>query len=211
MMHPLVESHKNLIESEARKYAKFVPESTVLSEAYKLAYKAANTFDPKLGIKFSTHLYNQLKKLSRISTKYGGTVRLPENKQFKIQRLNTAEDALKAELSRDPTVSELAEHLGMNLPTVNNLLKVRKKDVNINNLAYEPIFIDNENDDWVHFVYHDLADRDKVIFEHKIGFGGKSEMNNEELAKKLKVSPSTIANRVKFISNKIAEGWKNKM
>ena len=204
----LVTDHKRLIESEAAKYAKFVPLHVVMADAYRIAAEAARTFDPSIGNKFSTHLVNSLKKLSRVSTKYGGILRVPENKQFKIHRMNMAEEELKHNLGRDPTVAELAQATGMGLQEVNGLRQARKREVNVSNLPYAPVFIDNENDDWVHFVYFDLPQRDKVIMEHKTGFGGKPIKSNEELAKMLNTSPSTISNRVKLISDRIQEGWR---
>lgn len=204
----LLASHKRLIESETTKYSKFVPYHVALAEAYRLANDAANTFDPASGNKFSTHLVNHLKKLSRISTKYGGMLRVPENKQFKIQRMNQAEEELRNELGREPSLDEIAQKCGMGLSELTGLKRVRKREVNVTNLPYTPVFIEGNNDEWVHFVYHDLPQRDKVIMEHKTGFGGKPIMSNDELAKMLNTSPSTISNRVKIISDKIEEGWK---
>lgn len=205
----LINDHKRLIEFEASKYAKFVPLSVVLVEAYKIARKSANAYNPKTGVKFSTYLTNNLKKLSRISTQYGGVVRMPENKQFKIQKINQAEQALKDELGREPNVSELAAFTGFGTHAVANLLKTRKKEVNVNNLAYTPVFIENDNDECVTFVYHDLTDRDKYIFEHKTGFANKKLMSNDEIAKALNISSSTVANRVKIISDKLSDCWKD--
>lgn len=209
MYKKLIEDHKRLIESEAAKHSAFIPGNVVQAEAYRLAHDAAHSFDPKSGNKFSTHLTNQLKKLSRLSTQYGNAVRVPENKQFKISRLNHAEKALKSELNRDPSVHELADALGTSLNDVRNLLQYRKKEVAASNLIETPIFINNENDDWLHFVYHDLAPRDKIIFEHKVGFAGAADLDNDAIAKKLKVSSATVANRVNFITEKIKEGWQH--
>ncbi len=202
----LLKDHKKLIESEAYKYAKFVPLSFVLTEAHRLAKDAATTYNPESGVKFSTHLTNQLQKLSRLSTQYGGTVRVPENKQFKINKLNQIEAALVDQYGRVPTAAELADASGMPLSAVNNLLTARKKDINLSNLAFAPIFYDGEDDEWVHFVYHDLTDKDKFIFEHRTGFGGKPQMDNNQIAKKLNISPSTVSQRIKIISEKIAQG-----
>ena len=204
----LIQDHKKLIEFEASKYAKFVPLSVVLVESYKLARKAAESYDAKTGVKFSTYLTNYLKKLSRISTQYGGVVRVPENKQFKIQKINQAEQALKDELGRDPSIGELSGYTGFSTQVVANLVKTRKKEVNVNNLAYTPVFIENDNDECVVFVYHDLTDRDKFIFEHKTGFGSKKILSNDEIAKELKISSSTVANRVKLITDKLSDCWK---
>jgi len=205
----MVQDYKKLIEYEASKYSNFVPLYVVQSEAYKLARKAAESFNPNVGVKFSTYLTNSLKKLSRISTKYGATVRMPENKQFQLNRLLKIEADLKDDLNRPVSVAELSTATGMNISTVNNLLHNRKKDGNIGNTFETPIIIDDgNNDEWLTFVYHDLTDHDKVIFEHKTGYGNKTILSNDELAKKLNVSASTIGMRLKRITDKIKEGWK---
>ncbi len=202
----LIDSHKKLIELEAAKNAKFIPLTFVKIEAYKLAHKAAQNFNPDVGVKFSTYLTNALQKLSRLSTQYGGTVRVPENKQFKISKLNQVETGLTETYGRQPTAAELADAAGMSLTSVNSLLGSRKKDVNLSNLAYTPIFHAGNDDDWIHFVYHDLSDKDKLIFEYKTGFGGKTVLDNAAIGKKLQISPSTVSQRLKFITSRLAEG-----
>lgn len=203
----LIEDHKKMIHYEAGKYSKMVPHEVVLSEAYKLAHKAAESYDAAKGIKFGTHLTNQLKKLSRITTMYGSSVRLPENKQFKLQHINNAEIELKDSLGREPSVLELSEYTKIPVAQVNQIKQHRVGEVNISNLAHTPVFVNNTNDDWIHFVYHDLTDIDKIIFEHKTGFGGKQLMNNEEISKLLNISVNTVAHRSKMISEKVHENW----
>ena len=203
----LIEDHKKMIEYEAGKYSHLVPHTVVLAEAYKLAYKAANSFDPARGTKFSTHLTNQLKKLSRISNKYGSTVRLPENQQYKLQHIRAGESELKDSLGRDPSVLEISEYTHIPVGQINKILQHKSNEVNLSALPYSPVFMHNVNDDWIHFVYHDLTDIDRLILEHKTGFGGKKVMNNDEIAKQLNLSPSTVANRSKMISEKIMQNW----
>lgn len=202
----LIESHKRLIELEASRHAKFIPLSAVLVEAYKLAGQAAEKYDPSTGVKFSTYVTNALQKLSRMSTQYGGIVRVPENKQFKINRLNQIESALTSDLGRPPSAAEIADGMGTSVGAVHALLTDRKKEVNISNLAYTPVISDSNTEEWVHFVYHDLSPKDKLILEHRTGFGGKPILDNNTIAKKLGLSPSTVSQRVKLISEKIAEG-----
>ena len=202
----LLADHKKLIEAEASKHAKFIPLTYVLIEAYKLARKAAEKFDPHTGVKFSTYLTNALQKLSRLSTQYGNVVRVPENKQFKINKLNQVEQGLIDELGRPPATAELADAVGMSMSQVNGLLGTRKREVNMSNLAFAPVFFEGGEDEWVHFVYHDLSEKDKLIFEYRTGFGGKPVLDNTSIAKKLGISPSTVSQRVKMITDKIAEG-----
>lgn len=202
----LIKSHKRLIESEASKYSRFLPITFVTIEAYKLARTAAEKYDPKTGHKFSTYLTNALQKLSRLSTQYGNVVRIPENKQFKINRVNQIETGLTEELGRPPSMAELSDATGMGLSALNGLIGTRKKEVNMSNLAFSPVFFEGGEDEWIHFVYHDLSEKDKLIFEHRTGFGNKPILDNNAIAKKLGISPSTVSQRVKMITDKIAQG-----
>lgn len=202
----LLADHKKLIEAEAKKYSTNLPLVTVQIEAYKLARQAAETYSPGVG-KFSTHLVNSLKKLSRLSTKYGNTVRMPENVQFGLNKLNKVEKELESTFGRPPTTEELADYSGFNVKTVDSLLKNRKKMITFNNLLSTPVLGDSSNDEWLRFVYHDLTPRDKLIFEHKTGFGGKPVLENDQIAKKLSLSKGQLNNRINIISDMINRGW----
>jgi len=203
----LLTEHKRLIESEAKKYATNVPLITIQIEAYNLARKAAETYVPGQ-VKFSTYLVNSLKKLSRLSTQYGNSIRMPENVQFGLNKLNTAEKELSSSLGREPTVAELSDWSGLNIKAVDSLMKNKKITVSINNLLTTPTIIDSSNDEWLAFVYHDLQPKDKTIFEYKTGFGGKPVWENDKIAKKLNLSSARLNSRINIISDMINQGWK---
>lgn len=204
----LIKDNKKLIDLEASRYATNIPLITVQLEAYKLAREAAKSYNPASGYKFTTHLVNSLKKLSRLSTKYGAVVRVPENTQFGINKLQKTEKDLEHTLGRSPTTEELAHHTGFSIKAVNNTLQSRKMSTGISSLFDAPALFDSANDEWVQFVYHDLHDTDKLIFEHKTGFGGKPILDNKAIAKKLNLSSSTLNNRMKLINTTLAKGWK---
>jgi len=206
-INQLLADHKNLIESEAKKYSTNIPLITAQIEAYKLARQAAESYSPSVG-KFSTHLVNNLKKLSRLSTQYGSSIRLPENTQFGINKLNQIERQLESEFSRPPTTEELADHSGMNIKMVNNLLKSKKSIVSFTNMLDTPTIMDSSNDEWAAFVYHDLVPRDKIIFEHMTGFGGKAQLHPDKISKKLNISTTQLNQRVKIIGDMLNKGWK---
>lgn len=205
----LLQQHRRLIESEAAKYARFVPAHVVQSQAWRLARAAAESYDPARGTKFSTHLVSSLRKLFRLTTKYGGGFRVPENRQFKVHRLSLVEEQLRNELRRPPSVTEMSDASGMSAAEINGLRRLRKREVNVSNLAYTPVFMEGGgNDEWLHFVHHDLTQRDKVIMEHRTGFGGRPLKTNEEIAELLDTSPSTVSTRAKVIAARLKEGWK---
>lgn len=204
----LIKENKKLIDLEASRYATNIPLITVQIEAYKLAREAAKSYNPSTGVKFTTYLVNNLKKLSRLSTKYGSVLRVPENTQFGINKLQKLEKDLEHNLGRSPTTEELAYHSGFNVKAVTHTLQSRKTSTGISSLFNSPSLFDSSNDEWVQFVYHDLSDKDKLIFEHKTGFGGKPVLDNTAIAKKLNLSVSTLSNRLKLINTSLAKGWK---
>jgi DNA-directed RNA polymerase specialized sigma subunit len=118
------------------------------------------------------------------------------------------EKDLEHTLGRAPTTSELAEHTGFSIKGVNNMLRSRKSSSAMSHLFESPALFEGGNDEWVHFVYHDLSSSDKLIFEHKTGFGGKKILDNASIAKKLNLSTSTLNNRIKLINNTLSKGWK---
>lgn len=205
----LIRDNKKLIDLEASRYASNLPLVTVQIEAYKLAREAAKSYNPLSGYQFSTYLVNNLKKLSRLSTKYGtGMMRTPENIQFGLNKLQKLEKDLEHTLGRSPTLDELSDHSGFSQKAVTNMLSSKKVTTGISSLFESPALTNSSNDEWVRFVYHDLADKDKLIFEHRTGFGGKPVLSNTEIAKKLNLSPSTLNNRIKIIETTLAKGWR---
>ena len=206
-INKLLSEHRKLIDSEAKKYSTNIPFITVQIEAHKLARQAAETYSPAAG-KFSTHLVNNLKKLSRLSTQYGSSVRLPENTQFGINKLNNLEKQLESEFGRPPTAEELADNSGMGIKTVNSLLKNRKSIISFTNMLNTPTIMDSSNDEWATFVYHDLVPKDKLIFEHMTGFGGKPVLDTHGISKKIKISEPQVNQRIKIISDMLNKGWK---
>lgn len=204
----LIKENKKLIDLEVARYSSNLPLITVRLEAYKLAREAAKSYNPASGYKFSTHLVNSLKKLSRLSTKYGSALRLPENTQFNINSLNKLEKNLEHDLGRTPTTEELAHHSNRSVKAITEIKKNKKISTGISSLFDSPTLFSSQNDEWVQFVYHDLTDKDKLIFEHKTGFGGKPILDNAALAKKLNLSVSTLNNRLKLINSTLSKGWK---
>jgi DNA-directed RNA polymerase sigma subunit (sigma70/sigma32) len=204
----LIRDNKKLIDLEAARYSTNLPAITVLIEAYRLAREAAKSYDPDSGYKFSTHLVNSLKKLSRMSTHYGGVIRVPENTQFGVNKIQKVEKNLEHTLGRAPTIEEISHHSGFSVKATVNMLKTKKAVTGLSSLFESPTLTNSENDEWIHFVYHDLSDTDKQVFEHMTGFGGKKILDNAAIAKKLNLSTSTLNNRIRLMNSTLAKGWR---
>jgi DNA-directed RNA polymerase specialized sigma subunit len=207
-MNDLIKQHKNLIESEAAKYAKWLPHSYVEAEAYHIANEAAKSYDPSTGNKFSTHLQNQLKQLGRLSTEHGSIVRTPEHTQYALNRVHRYMEQHKGEHGVDATVADISANTHIPLKKVNDLLRGKKTNMTLSSAAFDPAFVDEQGvvDDWIHMVYHDLPQQDKHIFENFTGFGGKPAISEDDIAKKLNIDKSLVKKRLKVIGDEIAKG-----
>jgi DNA-directed RNA polymerase specialized sigma subunit len=135
-------------------------------------------------------------------------VRVPENTQFGISKLQKLEKDLEHTLGRQATVDELSHHSGFSKEAVVHTLKSQKTSTGLSQLFDAPALFDSSNDEWVKFVYHDLPDIDKLIFEYRTGFGGKKILDNAAIAKKLNLSTSTLNNRIRLMETTLAKGWK---
>ena len=146
--------------------------------------------------------------MSRLSTQYGSVLRVPENTQFGVNKIQKIEKDLEHTLGRAPTLEELSHSSGFSMKNVDKMLRTRKNATGISSLFEAPALFHSQNDEWVHFVYHDLSNTDKLIFEHMTGFGNKPVLNNKAIAAKLNLSTSTLNNRIKLINTTLAKGWK---
>ena len=74
--------------------------------------RAAELYDPDLGLKFSTYATHWIRQtIFRGLDNFGSIIRLPVHRLESIRRLRRARRLLTVELSRQPTHRELAEAL----------------------------------------------------------------------------------------------------
>lgn len=86
--------------------------------------KAAANFDPERGFAFSTYAVPVILGEIRRIFRDGGTVKVSRSLKEKARVALKAKQELEAELSREPTVSELAKKLGVEVSEAAELLTV---------------------------------------------------------------------------------------
>ncbi len=87
--------------------------------AYLGLIKAIDRFEPERGLEFSTYATPTiLGELRRHFRDKGWSVRVPRRLQELSQKVNRATDDLAVELGHMPSVSELADHLGVSVDEV---------------------------------------------------------------------------------------------
>lgn len=172
-------------------------------EAKNLAVEAVESFEPNRGTKLSTHVVNQLQKLSRLSYTHQNVARVPEYQALQFHTYNIAESALKDSLGREPTFDELGDELGWSTSRLRNFKKGLRKEF-VESGETPPYFDTVSGEDGlIDFVYSDLSPLQKKIFEHTTGYGNSQVLNNRELMRKLNLTQGQLSYRKKQLVDKI--------
>ena len=93
--------------------------------------KAADNYDSSRGFAFSTYAVPVILGEIRRIFRDGGAVKIGRSLKERARHAMKLRDELSAELGREPTVSELAEKLGTDIPTATELITVSMPTVSL--------------------------------------------------------------------------------
>jgi hypothetical protein len=176
------------------------------SRARKMTLDALHSYDPNRS-RLGTHLFNQLQGLKRVQRRQTTVLSVPERVSLDRYHLEEAERSLGAELGREPTDHELADHTGFSFKRMAHIrsYKPAVSQGLLETLGEGQVFggvqgrRENSQDMWLRMVYDDLNPFDQKVMEHAIGFNGRPLLPNHEIAHKLNRSPGFISQRKKYI------------
>lgn len=184
---------------------------TLHSRAKIMAIDAMKRYDPTKA-KLRTHLMVQLQGLRRHAAREQQVLSIPEQVALDIGHLRESENFLRDQLGRDPSDTELADHTNLSLKRIGYIRKARpsfsegsfQRPTDEGEDIYSPpIQTKNNVAQWHEFVYHDLAPVDQAIMESTIGMHGKPVLSNQELARRLNISPGAVSQRKARIQGKL--------
>lgn len=202
----LKKRNKNMVYQTMHRYSSTsIPNAALESECWALFDDAVNTFDPKAGAQFSTHLNYQLRKIDRYVKKHQNTARIPEAIAGKIGDYDRSHAALSEKLQRIPTNKEIAKHSNIPLKHINQIQASRRSDLFEGMQVGELANSTGSNVNWVlQDLRGELNDQEKLVFDHLTGMNGKQKFTNKKLlAQKLGMSPGRLSQITNSISSKI--------
>lgn len=177
-----------------------------------LAMDAFEKYDPQQGTKLRTHVMNQLQPLSRHQREYSSITHVPERVQLDAYRLKQEQSKFHDEFGREPSDGELAERTGLSAKRIRHVRTFNRPDM------AESMFTDDEGgvvlpgtvkpdyqSVWIEYVHHDLDPVDQKILEWKTGYNGSKVLENQEIARRLGLTPGAVSQRSAKISAKLAE------
>lgn len=213
-MAELLESAKPVMNSALTTYAG--GSKAYMGHAKLLAAKAFKTYDPTRGVKLHTHLITQLQPLMRTAREHNMPVYIPERVSIEGAHLRRAERELNEKLGRDPSEIELADHTGLSHKRIAHIRTFNRGDVPESGLTMQSEDGEGEvfhpametrdhNKVYLEYVHHDLDPLNQKIMEWKTGLYGNKMLSNNDIAKRLKLSPAAISQRSAKIARMVSE------
>ena len=197
-----------IIAREVNRWAGSLSRGTLELKAKALAVKAIQSYNPAMGTTLSTHVTNQLQKLSRTVYTHTQAARLPEHKAVAMTSFNAAHEMLNSELGRTPTVLELAEHLGWSKMRTGQFQQAYERKELLTSGEFRPSSFavnDFQQDPMVDFVYYDMSPANQKLFEHVTGYGGAKVLSNKELMDKFKLTQGQLSYRKRKLINLVRD------
>lgn len=207
-MGVVVNSLGPIITSEIQRYSG--PKPLLRSRAKILAAKAVRSYDPSSGAKLQSWVVTQMQPLSRYS-KNLQPVHVSDDMYRKSSELGRMAVDYELENGVAPSDKELADYSGVSVAKIKKYRQARPA------VSSESQYLEGGSDTQntllpgvqqvsqigsaSELVYNSLSQRDKTIYDHKVGAHGKEELPAAIIAKRLGVSPAYISQ----VSARIAE------
>ena len=166
-------------------------------------------FDPKQA-QLNTYLHGQLQGLRRYAQERQRVIHLPENRRADAQQVLKLQAEYRDRYGMDPSVSLVQDQLNMSRQRV-----LRAEGVSGERPASEmqsekgeaPAASSRTPDEiWADYVYHDLDEVGKKIFEWTTGYNGRDTLSKTEIARRLKVTPAAVSSSISKILRRLDEG-----
>lgn len=206
----LVIQFQPIVNSVVNKYRSVgVSPATLRTQATTQLIKAFKTYNPDMGTQPSTHVWNQMQKVQRLATESLTSGHMPEYRNVKRSTFVTVRDNLTDQLGREPSADDMADELGWDKNEVSRMNAELGGEVTASKADFDffgnSLQMEGNDKRLAGYLYHELGGKDKVIFEHTFGFGGKPILNNKEIAKKLGTNEMAVHRAKKAMSEKLKE------
>lgn len=197
------------INAEVQRYTG--PKPLLRGKARLLAANAVKKYDPNMGAHLRSWVVTQMQPLSR----YGQQMRPIHTSEMAIRQaaeINRIEKEMSDKIGRHPTHEELADETGI------STMRIKKLKTQVKPTLSESYFTEADDEEGralpgtqasdvlgnaEAIVYDSLSARDKMIYDWKIGRHGKAQVANQEIAKRLGVTPALISQRSQQIALQI--------
>jgi DNA-directed RNA polymerase specialized sigma subunit len=210
-MAGLVSAFMPTINSEIQQYSG--SKSLMRARAKAYVVDAVRSYDPTGNTSLNTWVVTNLKQLSRYGKRLR-PIRAAETTIRNAAELNRVSTEMEDRLGRKPTDDELMDETGWSKRELGRIRSASVAAVSTGSMAIrdpesgpeDPLIDHMDNMPYARdAAYMSLNDRDKEIFDYRLGMHGKKQLNGNEIAGKLGVTPAYISQRASAIAKMIAD------
>lgn len=201
-LEALIKALEPLIHAEVNRRAGTLSRDLLVVQAKKLAVDAVKSFNPSMGVKLSTHVTNQLQKLSRVNYAHQNAARIPEHSMLQFHSVNIATEDFKAEHGREPSGEELADTLGWSPKKLEQFRTQFGRSELLESIDTPgDLFVAATHDPRIDYVYTTLTPRQQQIFEMTTGYHGAKRLTNPQIMSKLGITQGVLSYEKTKIKN----------
>lgn len=173
-----------------------------VGQARSLLIDALPRYDPSKA-QLATFVDRQLQPLQRWKSRKNLGVKVQTGMVQELSQLKRVQAELDDELGRAPSYEEIADRSGIPMQRIQKLRKMRHPgiaeaatvDSDGNEMFAEDQSVEDQTQLWHKTVYHSLNSVDQVVMQHTVGLYGADVLPNQQLAKKLRISPGAVSQR----------------
>lgn len=191
-------------------------DKVLMGRARLLALRALRSYDPQGKATLTSHVYSHLQSLFRESQRLQQPIAVPERAALEWKRIQAAETTLIDQLGRPPTDRELADHLQMSQEKLARLRRMRLpvptgqfQSLGEDGLSsHEPaveIQPQRRNNLTWSILLDELDPVNRKIAEMTLGWNGQPQVANQDIARKLGVTPGAVSQRKAEIQRKFQD------
>lgn len=212
---PMLDFLNNDIDKAIYAYSGLNAGPAVKSKAKLLTVKAIKNYDPKSASSLRSWVYTQLQPLSRYTRELAPSP-MPERTMQQLSALKRHENEFYENKGRPASDAELADLIGISMKQINKLRGMDRKTYSENFTAFSgenPVatqeLVATENtkakEGILATMYSSLSPTEQVIVEHKLGYNNKRVLSNNDIARKLKMSPGRVSQLTNSLAAKLDE------
>ena len=204
-MEALMKQMAPVLRRETSRWSSIVHATMLENEAKLLAIKAFESYNPSAGTALSTHLVNQLQKLSRIAYARQSSVSVPEQKRLIFNNYNTIKSQLEDVHGRPPTIDEVADHMRLPPKKLQGVIDLVGKREYMESGDGPSFLMFMDDPEVVHLAFHDMSQQQKRIFEMRTGYGGNAVKSGAGIMHELGITQGQLSyqlNQIKQLLEK---------
>ncbi len=213
----LIRANLRFAFSVAKQYQnRGVPLGDLVSEANAGLVRAADKYDPEVGVNFISYAVWWIRQaLHSAVQRQGRTVQVPLNRAADLTRVSRAQEVLRQKLSREPYEEEIAEIANLSLDVTRGLVSLLQPTRSLDEPASavdggrtlgETLVLDRGEDedvlpggiesdsrrDAIARALEVLAPRDRKVLTMYFGLEGNRPMTLQEIARELGVTRERV-------------------